>query len=334
MFKMVCLLLLAGLPLGFGAPVDAAETHPGQKAFIGDVAAHSDKSRAELTTLLDGAHKQQSILDAMNNPAEAKPWPAYRDIFIQPDRVRDGAAFYRHHRHLIEQISDQYGVPGPYLVAILGVETNYGHVTGSYRVLDALVTLAFYYPPRSDFFRGELKTLLQLPADKLAGPLDSLKGSYAGAQGWGQFMPSSIKAYAVDADDDGRTDLNGSLPDILASVANYFHAHGWQPGQPVATPAHVDDVARAVQVDGVKPRYALEQWLAWGYRPAHDADPGLQATLLTLDGKTQPKRWLTFRNFYVITRYNHSAKYAMVVQQLATAIADKSGLDMRGKDAS
>src|SRR5699024_8316267 len=131
-------------------------------------------------------------------------------------RINAGIAFYHEHRALLDRISAEYGVPAPYLVAILGVETFYGRVTGSYKVLDALVTLAFYYPPRADFFRSELKTLLEMPSTKLAGPVDTLKGSYAGAQGWGQFMPSSIKAYAVDADDDGHIDMMNSLPDILA----------------------------------------------------------------------------------------------------------------------
>ncbi|HET7662270.1 MAG TPA: lytic murein transglycosylase B [Rhodanobacteraceae bacterium] len=298
-----------------------AETHPGEATLIREVATATGKSPARLEALLGGAQKQQSIIDAMNRPAESMAWTDYRKIFMTSTRVEDGIAFYREHQALLDRVSVEYGVPASYLVAILGVETNYGRVTGSYRVLDALVTLAFYYPPRADFFRKELKTLLELPSDKLAGPLDSLKGSYAGAQGWGQFMPSSIKAYAVDADHDGRIDLMDSLPDILASVANYFHAHGWVKGGPVVVRAQADDMAHAVKVDHSKPLYPVEQFEAWGYAPLAEVNPGEPSTLLSLDGSDGSLDWLTFQNFYVITRYNRSPMYAMVVHQLADAIA-------------
>jgi membrane-bound lytic murein transglycosylase B len=298
-----------------------AHTRPGQTQLIREVAAATGKSPDSLRTLLDAARKRQSIIDAMNRPAEAKPWPDYRKIFMTPTRIDDGVAFYREHHALLDRVSAKYGVPAPYLVAILGVETNYGRVTGSYKVLDALVTLAFYYPPRATFFRGELKTLLELPEDKLAGPIDSLTGSYAGAQGWGQFMPSSIKAYAVDADHDGHIDLLHSLPDILASVANYFHAHGWTPDAPVAVRAKVQPSAHPVKAEHSKPLHSVAQFEAWGYAPTAEVDADQRATLLRLDGSDAPLNWLTFHNFYVITRYNHSPMYAMVVHQLAAAIA-------------
>lgn len=322
------LLFPVALSLVAGAPAQAA-SHPGEGDLVREVAAATGKSPDSLRKLLDGASKKQSIIDAMTRPAESKPWPAYRKIFMTSKRVDDGVAFYREHRDLIERISAQYRVPGPYLVAILGVETNYGRVTGNYRVLDALVTLAFYYPPRATFFRSELKTLLELPSTKLAGPLDTLKGSYAGAQGWGQFMPSSIKAYAVDADEDGHIDMLGSLPDILASVANYFHAHGWAPGQPVVVRARADGAARKVEIDHSKPLHAVERWEAWGYAPQTPVSPGLEATWLRLDGDDGASLdWLTFNNFYVITRYNRSPMYAMVVHQLARAIADGAGVTL------
>lgn len=321
MFRSVRVLLLPLLLCLAGCAGLHAETHPGEAALVHEVAAATGKSPAHLRALLNGASKQQSIIDAMNRPAESKPWPAYRKIFMTPARIDDGIAFYRAHRALLDRISAAYGVPAAYLVAILGVETNYGRVTGSYKVLDALVTLAFYYPPRADFFRKELKTLLELPSDKLAGPLDALHGSYAGAQGWGQFMPSSIKAYAVDADHDGRIDLMDSLPDILASVANYFHAHGWQPDGPVAVRARADSRARPVKVEHSKTLYPVEQFEAWGYAPLAEVNPGQPSTLLRLDGEDGTLDWLTFHNFYVITRYNRSPMYAMVVHQLAEAIA-------------
>ncbi len=307
------------------ADTPAADPRTAEARLIRKVVSATGKSPAHLKALLDGAQLQQSIIDAMNRPAESLAWPAYRKIFMTPARIRGGVALYHEHQALLETISARYGVPASYLVAILGVETNYGKVTGSYRVIDALVTLAFHYPPRADFFRKELATLLELPPDKLAGPLDSLKGSYAGAQGWGQFMPSSIKAYAVDADHDGRIDLMRSLPDILASVANYFHAHGWTPDAPVAVRVTPDGSARKIKVDHSKPLAPVARFEAWGYAPQTRVNPDQAATLLSLEGSDGTLDWLTFHNFYVITRYNHSPMYAMVVQQLATAIAADTG---------
>lgn len=314
--------LLFLLPIWvLGLPQVHAQTHPGEAALVRDVAAATGKDPAKLTALLDGASKQQSILDAISRPAEGKDWAQYRPIFLTDKRIRDGIAFYRDHRAQLQRIGREYGVDPCYIVAIIGVETFYGRITGHYRVIDALATLAFYYPPRAKFFRSELKTLLELPDDKLAGPIPSLTGSYAGAQGWGQFMPSSIKAYAVDEDHDGHINLHGgSMPDLFASVANYFRAHGWQPGAPVAGRAQADAGARPFHAAGSQPVQPLEQFEAWGYAPLRHYDPGRKCSLLTLQGADGPEHWFTFQNFYVITRYNRSPKYAMAVHQLAQAI--------------
>ncbi|WP_017463936.1 lytic murein transglycosylase B [Dyella ginsengisoli] len=297
-----------------------AETHPGQAALVREVARDTGKDPAALNRLLDGASKQQSILDAISRPAEAKPWRDYRPIFLTPQRIADGVAFYRDHRALLEQVGQQYGVAPEYIVAILGVETNYGRLTGKYKVLDALVTLGLYYPPRAKFFREQLKVLLELPDNHLAGPLDTLMGSYAGAQGWGQFMPSSIRDFAVDADDDGHINLVDSLPDIVSSVANYFAQHGWVRGGPVAMRAQPDAAAKAITADDTRPHWSLEQLEAWGYAPLQPANPGELTGLQTLEGANGPEYWFTFQNFYVITTYNRSPLYAMAVYQLAQAI--------------
>jgi membrane-bound lytic murein transglycosylase B len=267
------------------------------------------------------AKVQQSILDAMARPAEAKPWKDYQPIFVTDKRIDGGVEFYLGNRALIERIAAEYGVAPEILVAIVGVETSYGRNTGKYRVLDALATLAFEYPPRATFFRGELKQLFLLGNTHLAFPIDELKGSYAGAMGWGQFMPTSIAEWAKDEDGDGRIDLWGSLPDILASVANYFAAHGWQAGQPVAVRAQPAADARAIEAAGIEPKTPVQQMEAWGYAPLSKVDAGLDSALLVLDGERGPEYWLTFRNFYVITRYNKSPLYAMAVWQLAEAIA-------------
>ncbi|HEX7326204.1 MAG TPA: lytic murein transglycosylase B [Rhodanobacteraceae bacterium] len=295
---------------------------PAQAALVREVAAATGKSPAALNALLDGAVVQPSILAAMRRPAESEPWSRYRPIFVNPDRIREGVVFYRQNAAALEQISKQYGVPPQFIVAIIGVETNYGANTGNYRVLDALVTLAFHYPPRAKFFRGELKTLLELPVDKLPGPIQDMYGSYAGATGLAQFMPSSIRNFAVDADGLGHINLLASLPDAFASIANYFRAHGWQAGQPVTVRADPrPDALPPPTYANVPPATPLATFARDGYAPSTRENPSLNANLLTLDGADGPEYWLTFRNFYVITRYNRSPMYALAVTQLADAIA-------------
>jgi membrane-bound lytic murein transglycosylase B len=298
-----------------------AETHPGQAELVREVASETGKAPQALNRLLDGAKMQQSILDAISRPAESKPWKDYRPIFLTDKRISDGIAFYREHRAMLEQIGKQYGVAPQYIVAIVGVETNYGRITGKYKVLDALVTLGLYYPPRAKFFREQLKELLEMPDNHLAGPVDTLTGSYAGAQGWGQFMPTSIRDFAVDADQDGHIDLQNSLPDIFASVANYFAKHGWISADPVAARAQPDAAARPIAVEDTTPQWPLEQLEAWGYAPLQPLSPAQPSSLQTLEGPNGPEYWFTFQNFYVITRYNRSPLYAMAVDQLAGAIA-------------
>src|SRR5690606_37665589 len=223
-------------------------------------------------------------------------------------------------RATLEAVQAKTGVPAELVVAILGVETSYGRITGSYPVLDALYTLGFHYPPRQDFFRRELGQLFAL-AEEERLELAGLKGSYAGAMGWGQFMPSSYRAYAVDGDGDGRRDLFRSLPDVFASVANYFVAHGWRAGEPVAVAAVSDEPAEPFKPKDYEPRYALTELAERGYRPAEALGRPLPATLVTLEGASGPEHWITFRNFHAITRYNRSPLYAMAVHQLAEAIA-------------
>jgi membrane-bound lytic murein transglycosylase B len=333
--RKTCLLLVFSglLPLAAGAQTaappasaastaEAAQANPDQAALVREVARDTGKDPAALTALLDGAVVKQSIIDAMNRPAEKKPWSQYRPIFVNPERIDEGVTFYRQHHALLDEIGQQYGVPPQFIVAIIGVETNYGGNTGSYRVLDALATLAFHYPPRAKYFRGELKALLELPANKLPGSIPDIYGSYAGAEGLGQFMPSSIRDFGVDADGDGHVNLMASLPDAFASIANYFREHGWQSGQPVAVQAEaVADAAPPPAYENTLPATPLEQFTAKGYAPTAQEDPGLPANLLTLDGANGPEYWLTFRNFYVITRYNKSPMYALAVMQLADAIA-------------
>ncbi|MEP6510850.1 MAG: lytic murein transglycosylase B [Dokdonella sp.] len=293
-----------------------------ERSFAAEVAREGGPSEASVLATLAQAKVQPSILAAIARPAEAvKPWKDYRPIFLTDKRIDDGVAFYSANRELLDRVGKQYGVPPEIIVAIIGVETGYGRNSGKYRVLDALATLAFHYPPRSNFFRGELKQLFLLGEQHLAYPLDELRGSYAGAMGWGQFMPTSIAQWAKDADGDGRIDLWNSLPDITASVANYFSAHGWQTGQPVAVRAQPSSDARVLKPATLEPIYPMQQLEAWGYAPTEHVDADVASTLLSLDGEQGLEYWLTFKNFYVITRYNKSPLYSMAVWQLAQAIA-------------
>ena len=319
---MIRITVLIAAALSCAVPAQAASTvDPADyTALVNEVVADTGKDPAALTTLLDGAEVKQSILDAIARPAEAKPWSAYRPIFLNTTRIDGGVEYFRQHRALLDATAQRYGVAPEFLVAIIGVETNYGAITGHYRVLDALVTLAFHYPPRADFFRGELKTLLELPANKLAGPIDTLTGSYAGAQGWGQFMPSSIRDFAVDADANGHVDLVNSPADILASVANYLAEHGWRAGEPVAVRSQPAVERRMLDPAGLDPVYPVEQLTAWGYAPTAHVPPGALATVLSLAGADGTEYWLVFNDFRVITRYNKSPLYAMAVFQLAGAI--------------
>jgi membrane-bound lytic murein transglycosylase B len=302
--------------------VAEADVQSAQSAFATEVARDGGPPAADVLATLAGAKVQQSILDAIARPAEAtKPWSDYRPIFVTDARITDGIAFYRANRELLERVSREYGVAPEIIVAIIGVETSYGRIIGKYRVLDALSTLAFHYPPRGPFFRGELKQLFLLGDGHLAAPIDELRGSYAGAMGWGQFMPTSIAKWARDEDGDGRIDLWNSLPDITASVANYFAEHGWQHGQPVAVRAQPAADARVLPDPGIEPVYPVQQMEAWGYAPLERIDADTASTLLKLDGERGPEYWLVFGNFRAITRYNKSPMYAMAVWQVAQAIA-------------
>jgi membrane-bound lytic murein transglycosylase B len=326
--------LLAAALLGVAAPSAihakrTAEPHPGARSFARELARESDALDARgIERVLAGARYQQSIIDAMMRPAEkTKPWREYRPIFLTAQRIDDGVAFYREHRAQLERVARGYPVPPELIVAILGVETQYGRITGKYRVLDALVTLAFYYPPRAEFFRNELKQLLLLPDGRLPVALDQATGSYAGAMGWGQFMPTSIARYGLSDDGDERVDLWNSTPDILASIANYFVAHGWEPGAPIAHRATVAADARVIEPADLEPVFSVGQLAAWGYRVDAALDPQRPATLLELDGSDGSEYWVVYRNFWVISRYNRSPLYSMAAHQLAQAIAAGVGDD-------
>ena len=307
-----------------------AQQHPGAEEFAARAAEEYGLDQEEILLLLHDARFKRSIVEAISRPAEAKPWFEYRPIFVTEKRIRGGIEFWRENADLVSQAARDYGVAPEVIVAIIGVETFYGGNTGGYRVLDALTTLSFYYPDtgndRSDFFARELMQFLVLGSEESL-PLREVTGSYAGAMGLGQFMPSSYREYAVDLDGDGRRDLWSSMPDIIGSVANYLHRHGWEPGQPVAWPAAVAagaDMELVAERD-FKPRKTLDELAAGGFSaadsgPAQAVDPATLATVTGLEEADGNSYWLTFKNFYVITRYNRSPLYAMAVHELSQAI--------------
>ena len=291
-----------------------------EAAFVAEAAGKSGMAPTEIRAWLAQARYQQGIINAITRPAEGKPWKDYRPIFLTETRIRQGRDFYAENRSDLEKVATQTGVPAEIIVSIMGVETSYGRITGTYRVLDALYTLGFFYPRREEFFRGELIHLFSLAREEKLD-LATLKGSYAGAMGWGQFMPSSYRNFARDGDDDGRRDLLGSRKDAFASIANYFIGHGWQTGTPAFIPAVKDAGAAAFVPEDFVARYSLADLAARGYRPRDPGAPELPATLLTLEGASGPEYWIGYQNFYVITRYNRSPMYAMAVFQLAQEIA-------------
>ena len=233
--------------------------------------------------------------------------------------VEQGVAFAQQNAETLAKVSDQTGVPASVITAIIGVETFYGRITGSYRVIDALATLAFDYPKRSPFFTRELQNFLVLAYESGKDPL-ALKGSYAGAMGYGQFMPSSYRAYAVDYDGDGVADIWTNADDAIASVANYFLRHGWEPGAPVIVPANYDGDSSEIFASGLKPEKTVGELAEEGFAPRSATDISLVATPLRLEGSEGYEYWLCLENFYVITRYNHSAMYALSVWQLSQEI--------------
>jgi membrane-bound lytic murein transglycosylase B len=311
-------------PVAPAPVVDPAIPQPQREAAFVDYAASTygvapDTVRAALAQ----AQYQQPIIDAMNRPAEkVKSWAEYRPIFMTDKRIAGGIAFMAEHRAELDRVSAATGVPPEYIVAIIGVETSYGGNAGKYRVLDALYTLAFSYPKRAPFFAGELAQLFALGKEE-GVDVSTLTGSYAGAMGWGQFMPSSWRNWGRDGDGDGRRDLLGDPEDVFASIANYFVAHGWQRDAPVAARADLAPGVPEFEPEAPDPVYPIEALVVRGYTPRDGepmAKPGQGATVFGFDGAEGREHWIGYRNFYVITRYNHSPMYALAVHQLAQAI--------------
>ena len=291
------------------------------RKFVNEMATKHDLDAAELTRLLKHARAQPKIIEAMRRPAEAKPWHEYRELFLTPTRIEGGAAFWADAQPWLAKAEERYGVPAEIIVGILGVETQYGQHKGKFKVLDALTTLAFNYPERAPFFRAELENFILLAREEHLNAR-TLTGSYAGAIGTPQFMPSSYRNYAVDFDGDGKKDLIGSTADVIGSVANYFKGHQWRPGQAVVVPATIQgDDYRGLLEQGLKPQTSLAKFPGYGVTLTEFQPPAMElGALIELQATQGPEYWVGLQNFYVITRYNRSPLYAMAVYQLAQQI--------------
>jgi membrane-bound lytic murein transglycosylase B len=316
--------IVVGVLLSLSVNADYLQ-HPDAKAFADRMVSEHNFDRAEIEALLVAATKKQSIIDAMTRPAEkVTPWKDYRKIFIQEKRIDQGVKFWLENRDTLRRASEEYAVAPEVIVAIIGVETFYGRIKGSYRVIDALATLSFDYPKRSAFFTKQLEHFLLLAREQNQAPL-SLMGSYAGAMGYGQFIPSSYRSYAVDFDGDGFSDIWNNKTDAIGSVANYFSKHGWQLGKIVVSQAHVAKGYDATWLNKLKLEKTLDELAVMGFTPTESLPGDLKALPILLNGKKGEEFWLGLNNFYVITRYNHSRLYAMAVHDLSQLILERVG---------
>jgi membrane-bound lytic murein transglycosylase B len=317
--RLVALALLACTPaLAQGTYATRAEV----QAFVDDLAQRHGFVKEELARVFGKVQRVDPVLEAIARPAErVKTWDEYRALLLTERRVAEGLEFWKKHRAVLERAERKYGVAPEYIVAIIGVETFYGRNTGSWRVVDALTTLAFDYPPRAGFFRAELEQYLLMARD--AGwDVFGVRGSYAGAIGIPQFMPSSARRYAVDFDGNGKIDLQASRADSIGSVANFLRLHGWQRDADVAAGARVTGEAwRGYASARFEPKHSLAEMRQAGVEFDALQPAGAPGTLVELQNAERPSEFrVGLRNFYVLTRYNRSALYAAVVDELAKAL--------------
>ncbi|WP_176691636.1 lytic murein transglycosylase B [Superficieibacter electus] len=299
--------------------------NPAAEQFIDKMVSKHGFNKQQLQEILSQAKRKDNVLRLMDRQAPTTStlpsgpngaWLRYRQQFITPDNVQNGVVFWNQYQDALNRAWQVYGVPPEIIVGIIGVETRWGRVMGKTRILDALATLSFNYPRRAEYFSGELETFLLMARDEQDDPLD-LQGSFAGAMGYGQFMPSSYKQYAVDFNGDGRINL-WDPEDAIGSVANYFKEHGWVKGDLVAVQA--SGQAQGLE-SGFNTKYSVSQLAVAGLTPLQPLGNHQQASLLRLDIGTSYQYWYGLPNFYTITRYNHSTNYAMAVWQLGEAVA-------------
>lgn len=305
--------------LSFSAQQGDYMSYPAMKQLI-ERMVNKGFNRGYLHQTFASIRRDKNILAKVHSPAEAKPWRDYRPIFLTEDRTLSGVNFWNRHEKTLQAASKQYGVAPEYIVAIIGIETLYGRNTGKHNVLRSLTTLAMDFPKRAKFYTSELEHYLQLIKEEKINNPSILKGSYAGAMGLGQFISSSYRNFAVDFNHDGHTDLWHPI-DAIGSVANYFSRHDWKPKGDIASPARITGqfYGKIANTETNKPVYSLQQLSQYGVKPTSSIR-STRFSLLRLQGTRGDEYWVTGDNFYVITRYNHSPKYAMAVYQLAQEI--------------
>ena len=317
----LCLLGLFSLPAQAQGIAERSEV----RNFIQEMNKQHDFAIQDLNKWFTETRIKQSIIKAISRPAEKKPWKDYRPIFLTETRIEGGVEFWDRNAALLARAEKEYGVDPAVIVAIIGVETRYGRHKGSYRVMDSLSTLAFDYPPRSKFFRSELEHYLLMTREEKVDPM-SLLGSYAGAMGQPQFISSSYRHYAIDFNADGRRDIWNDPADAIGSVANYFKKHGWKTGETVTQRLDASSVANKALLEEkeLKPSHSLSKLKQQGFTNiAASLDEQQLAAVINLEGDEGNEHWLGLNNFYTITRYNHSALYAMAVYQLSEEIRSR-----------
>ena len=284
--------------------------------FIHDMHQHDHFNEQTLKKLFKQVKVEPHVLKLIQTPYESKPWPVYQKAFITKRHVNNGKVFLKKHQKTLGKIEKIYGVPAEIITAILGIESLYGQRTGHYKAVNALSTLAFYYPKRADFFRYELRELLLLAREKQLN-LQQLKGSYAGAMGPLQFMPHSCRQFGVHFSKQGKIDLQHNMNDIMASIANYLKQNGWHAHEPIAMPIALSE-KQFRQFDFSKQPYrSTKQLLRLTKQSMQNKQLPQQSSVLMLPTKKGNQHWLTFNNFNVIKRYNNSNLYAMVAYELA-----------------
>ncbi|RUO79647.1 lytic murein transglycosylase B [Pseudidiomarina taiwanensis] len=321
--KTLTWLSTLALTAALSAPSSFANTEQAEQSFIAETAQKYQLEPEQIAQWLSQAELNQEVLDAIQRPWEAKPWHQYYPIFLTEKRLNAGLKFWQQHQAELARAEQEFGVPAEVIVAIIGVETFYGSYKGKYPVLDALYTLGFHYPPRAKFFRSELGHLFAL-ANEEGFDIAALNGSYAGAMGYGQFISSSYRAYAIDFDGDNIRDLLNNPVDAIGSVANYFARHGWQPNAPVAFELVANETHGALVKEGLKPSQTVAELQAQGLQLPSNVTltDSAKAQVYAFEQAEGEDYWLGLQNFYVITRYNHSPLYAMVVHQFSQQLRE------------
>jgi len=329
--RLMATLLLLPIALLFMAQeasanaIEAYHERPEVQAFMSQMEEKHGFSAQELRDVFAGVKFQAAVIKAMEPPTTpgVRSWERYRSRFVNQNRINGGQRFMREYAAELQRARKSYGVPEEIIVAIIGVETLYGQYTGNYRVIDALTTLAFDYPRRAEYFRGELEQYLLLAREQ---GLDyfTVLGSYAGAIGLPQFMPTNVRQLAVDFDGDGKVDLRNSVVDAIGSVAHYLSVHGWRTDEPVASHVAFDEAVPDAWIETILPLMTKKDIQHVGFNTSIALDHSLNFAVIPLETPDRPAEfWLGFNNFYVITRYNKSSFYAMSVWQLAEELVSR-----------